>query len=52
MTKVAMMAEKMKHHPEWSNVYNKVNITLTTYDKGNTVTDKDWELAKKIDELI
>lgn len=52
MTKVAMTAEKMNHHPEWSNVYNKVEITLTTHDKGNTITDKDRELAKKIDELV
>ena len=52
MTKVAMTAEKMDHHPEWSNVYNTVNITLTTHDKGNTITDKDRELAKKIDELV
>ncbi|MEO9257257.1 MAG: 4a-hydroxytetrahydrobiopterin dehydratase [Crocinitomicaceae bacterium] len=52
MTKVAMVAEKMNHHPEWSNVYNTVNITLTTHDKGNTITDKDRELSKKIDELI
>jgi len=52
MTKVAMIAEKMNHHPEWSNVYNKVDITLTTHDKGNTITEKDRELAKKIDELI
>ena len=51
MTKVAMVAEKMNHHPEWSNVYNTVNITLTTHDKGNTITDKDRELAKKIDEI-
>ena len=52
MTKVAMIAEKMDHHPEWSNVYNKVSITLTTHDKGSTVTAKDRELAKKIDELV
>ena len=51
MTKVAMVAEKMDHHPEWSNVYNKVNITLTTHDQGNTITDKDRELARKINEL-
>tara|TARA_R110002049_G_scaffold159460_2_gene324430 strand:- start:1340 stop:1573 length:234 start_codon:yes stop_codon:yes gene_type:complete len=51
MTKVAIIAEKMNHHPEWSNVYNKVNITLTTHDEGNTITDKDRELAKKIDAL-
>lgn len=52
MTKVAMVAEKMNHHPEWSNIYNTVNISLTTHDKGNTITTKDRELAKKIDELI
>jgi 4a-hydroxytetrahydrobiopterin dehydratase len=52
MSKVALIAEKMNHHPEWSNVYNQVDITLTTHDKGNTITDKDRELAKKIDALI
>lgn len=52
MTKVAMMAEKMNHHPEWNNVYNKVNITLTTHDEGNSITSKDRELAKKIDEIL
>lgn len=52
MSKVALIAEKMNHHPEWSNVYNQVDITLTTHDKGNTITDKDRELAKKIDEFL
>ncbi|HZH88387.1 MAG TPA: 4a-hydroxytetrahydrobiopterin dehydratase [Chitinophagaceae bacterium] len=52
MTKVAMLAEKMNHHPEWFNVYNKVEITLTTHDKGSVVTDKDIELAKQIDQLV
>lgn len=52
MTKVALVAEKMDHHPDWSNVYNTVIITLSTHDKENTVTTKDRELAKKIDELI
>ena len=51
MTKVAFTAEKMNHHPEWKNVYNKVDITLTTHDKGNTVTQKDRDLAKAIDNL-
>lgn len=51
MTRVALIAEKMDHHPEWSNVYNKVSITLTTHDAGNTVTDKDREMARAIDEL-
>ncbi|TDG35669.1 4a-hydroxytetrahydrobiopterin dehydratase [Pedobacter changchengzhani] len=52
MTKVAMIAEKMDHHPDWSNVYNMVHITLTTHDKENTITEKDKALAKKIDELL
>lgn len=52
MTKVAMVAEKMNHHPEWSNVYNTVDIKLTTHDKENTITAKDRELAKAIDELM
>ena len=52
MTKVALVAEKMNHHPDWSNVYNTVTITLTTHDKENTLTEKDRELAKKIDELL
>jgi 4a-hydroxytetrahydrobiopterin dehydratase len=51
MTKVALIAEKMNHHPEWNNVYNKVEITLTTHDKDNTITEKDRELAKAIDAL-
>uniref|UniRef100_UPI00404790D3 4a-hydroxytetrahydrobiopterin dehydratase n=1 Tax=Roseivirga sp. TaxID=1964215 RepID=UPI00404790D3 len=52
MTKVAIEAEKMNHHPSWSNVYNTVNIELTTHDAGNTVTEKDRKLAAKIDNLI
>jgi 4a-hydroxytetrahydrobiopterin dehydratase len=51
MTKVAFAAEKLNHHPNWSNVYNQVDIILTTHDAGNTVTEKDWQLAKKIDEI-
>jgi 4a-hydroxytetrahydrobiopterin dehydratase len=51
MTKVAILAEKMDHHPSWHNVYNKVTIELTTHDAGNIVTDKDRALAKAIDEL-
>ena len=42
----------MNHHPNWSNVYNSVTIELTTHDAGNTVTEKDRELANKIDQLI
>lgn len=52
MTRVALEAEKMDHHPNWSNVYNKVEISLSTHDAGNTVTDRDRKLAKKIDALL
>lgn len=52
MTRVAIEAEKMDHHPLWTNVYNKVEIWLSTHSAGNTVTDKDKQLAKKIDALI
>lgn len=45
MTKVADEAEKSQHHPEWFNVYNKVNIELTTHDAGNKVSEKDFALA-------
>jgi len=51
MTKVAIIAEKMNHHPNWSNVYNKVSIELSTHDAGNIVTDKDRKLADAIDNL-
>lgn len=49
MTRVALKADKMDHHPEWSNVYNKVEIVLTTHD-ANGVTAKDVELANFMDE--
>ena len=52
MAKVAIAAEKMDHHPWWSNVYNTVNFELTTHDAGNTVTDKDRKLAEIIDSLV
>jgi 4a-hydroxytetrahydrobiopterin dehydratase len=52
MTRVALIAEKMNHHPEWSNVYNKVIMKLNTHDAGNTVTDKDRKLAAAIDKLV
>lgn len=51
MTRVAMEAEKMNHHPYWSNVYNTVEIWLNTHDAGNVVTGLDWELSKKIDAI-
>ena len=49
MTRVALAAEKMDHHPLWTNVYNKVEIWLNTHDAGDVVTDKDRKLAEKID---
>ncbi len=52
MTKVALIAEKMDHHPLWTNVYNKVIIELSTHDAGNVVTEKDHKLAKEIDRLL
>ena len=52
MTRVAIIAEKMDHHPTWTNVYNRVTIELTTHDAGNTVTSKDRELAAAIDKIL
>ena len=52
MTQVALLAEKADHHPNWQNVYNRVSVTLTTHDAGNTVTDKDVALANAINSLI
>ncbi|WP_255517990.1 4a-hydroxytetrahydrobiopterin dehydratase [Fulvivirga sp. M361] len=52
MTRVAIVAEKMDHHPNWSNVYNQVNIELNTHDAGNIVTERDHKLAAEIDKLI
>jgi 4a-hydroxytetrahydrobiopterin dehydratase len=51
MTRVAFLAEKHNHHPNWSNVYDTVVIELTTHDDGNTVTEKDHKLAKAIDKI-
>ena len=51
MARVALLAEKMDHHPEWSNVYNKVDIMLRTHSAGNKVTAKDRALAAGIDRL-
>jgi 4a-hydroxytetrahydrobiopterin dehydratase len=50
MTKVAVEAEKLNHHPDWSNSYNRVVIRLTSHDAG-AVTDKDYSLATRINEL-
>ena len=50
MTEVAFHAETQNHHPNWSNVYNTVEIRLSTHDAGNIVTDKDHRLAKSIED--
>ena len=52
MTKVALVAEKMDHHPSWTNVYNTVSFGLSTHDAGDIVTKKDHQLAKAIDQLV
>jgi 4a-hydroxytetrahydrobiopterin dehydratase len=52
MTRVALEAEKMDHHPLWTNVWNRVEIWLSTHSAGNIVTDKDRSLAAKIDKLV
>lgn len=52
MTRIAMEAEKMDHHPLWTNVWNTVEIWLNTHDAGNIVTEKDRKLAAKIDTLL
>ena len=51
MTRVALAAEKMDHHPHWTNVYNRVEIWLNTHEAGDVVTEKDHQLAKLIDTL-
>ncbi|CAN5441487.1 4a-hydroxytetrahydrobiopterin dehydratase [soil metagenome] len=51
MTKVAILAEKADHHPEWSNVYNRVEIVLTTHDAGG-LSQRDIDLAGAIDALV
>lgn len=52
MTRVALIAEKMDHHPTWTNTYNTVSIQLSTHDAGNTVTERDRKMAKAIDQLL
>ena len=51
MTRIAFEVEKLNHHPDWSNVYNSLHISLSTHD-ANGVTDKDFELAQVIDDLV
>ncbi|NCI47814.1 4a-hydroxytetrahydrobiopterin dehydratase [Sediminibacterium soli] len=52
MTRVALEAEKMNHHPRWTNVWNQVEIWLSTHDAGDTVTEKDRKLSEKIDAIV
>ena len=51
MTRVALAAEKMDHHPKWTNEYNKLDIWLSSHDAGNIVTDKDKKLSEIIDKI-
>jgi 4a-hydroxytetrahydrobiopterin dehydratase len=52
MTRVAIIAEKMDHHPTWTNTWNVVSFELSTHDAGDVVTEKDKRLAKAIDQLV
>ena len=52
MSQVAFAAEKMNHHPNWSNVYNKVDIKLFTHHAKDTITEKDVKLSKEIDRIF
>jgi len=51
MSRVAIVAEKMNHHPNWGNVYNTVSFELNTHDAGDVVTEKDHKLAEAIDAI-
>lgn len=51
MTRVALVAEKMNHHPTWTNTWNTVSIELSTHDAGDVVTERDRKLADAIDKL-
>jgi 4a-hydroxytetrahydrobiopterin dehydratase len=51
MIKASFEIEKMNHHPEWTNVYNRVTVRLSTHDAGNTVTDSDRKLAQLLDNI-
>ena len=52
MTRVALVAEKMNHHPKWTNVWNTVEVWLSTHDAGDVVTEKDRKLSERIDALL
>lgn len=49
--KIGFEAEYMNHHPEWTNIYNRLNIKLTTHDAGSSITEKDIQLAEKINQI-
>ena len=51
MTEIAVAAEKLNHHPEWTNSYNKVSITLYTHEAGSIITERDYRLAAAIDVI-
>lgn len=51
MSRAAQEIEALGHHPEWTNVYNKVHVALCTHDAGNVITDKDRELARLLDNI-
>lgn len=52
MSRVALVAEKLDHHPDWSNSWSTVRITLRSHDAGNTVTARDRRMAEEIDKLL
>lgn len=51
MQKASAEVEKLNHHPKWTNMYNTVEVQLSTHDAGNIVTDKDWELARILETI-
>ncbi|MCU0421258.1 MAG: 4a-hydroxytetrahydrobiopterin dehydratase [Bacteroidia bacterium] len=51
MYKASAIIDEFNHHPEWTNIYNKVHVTLRTHDAGNIITEKDYQLAKLLDEV-
>lgn len=51
MVKASFVIDKMNHHPEWYNIYNKVHVVLRTHDAGNVITDKDRKLAELLDNV-
>ena len=52
MQKASPTISELDHHPTWTNTYNQIHVSLCTHDAGNTVTQKDWELARELDVLF